>query len=134
MVVGIDVTHPSTISGPDAPSMAVIVASDDESITQWPAELRTNPPKKEMVDHYKIKSMLNSRLEHWKIQKEHGRYSSNLHIYRDGVSEEQYPLVLHEELKHMREACTDTYGRAKQPPPKITSLALIPTLIGGLCA
>lgn len=40
MVVGIDVTHPSPGSSPDAPSVAGIVASVDEWLGQWPAELR----------------------------------------------------------------------------------------------
>lgn len=104
MVIGIDVTHPSVGSSDNAPSIAALVASDKQ-LVQWPAELRTNTSRKEMVE--KLGSMLESRLIWWK--EKYNDLPKNLLIYRDGVSEGQYQLVLDEEMPQIRRACTSIY-------------------------
>lgn len=97
MVVGVDVTHPSSCSAPNAPSIAGMVASVDKRLGQWPADLRIQESRKEMVSE--LDSMLESRLNLWKSQGNHAAFPENLLVYRDGVSEGQYATVLEAELR-----------------------------------
>lgn len=105
MVVGIDVKHPSPGSSLQAPSVAGIVASVDRNLPQWPAGLKIQTARQEMVTD--LDNMLKPRLNLW--MKRNGSYPSNILIYRDGVSEEQYNLVLENELPALRKAWTELY-------------------------
>ena len=107
MVVGIDVTHPSPGSAKNAPSVAGIVASIDQWLGQWPADLRIQTARQEMVAG--LDDMLKSRLRLW-AKNNRGAYPDNLLIYRDGVSEGQYNIVLDQELPLLRKACKDIYS------------------------
>lgn len=107
MVVGVDVTHPSPGSAPNAPSVAGMVASVDKWLGQWPADLRIQESRKEMVSE--LDSMLESRLNLWKSQGNHAAFPENLLVYRDGVSEGQYATVLEAELPLLRKACDNLY-------------------------
>lgn len=110
MVIGIDVTHPSPGSAPNAPSVASMVASVDRWLGQWPAVLRVQEARKEMVSE--LGMMLESRLKLWRSQGKHAALPENLLIYRDGVSEGQYQLVLDKELPLLREVCKRMYPPA----------------------
>ena len=120
MVVGVDVTHPSPTSSSNAPSVAGMVASVDKWLAQWPADLRIQKSRKEMVSE--LDSMLMSRLRLWKTQGKHQSFPDNLLVYRDGVSEGQYATVIDEELPLLRKACAQLYPPAdtKKGLPKIT--------------
>ena len=118
MVVGIDVTHPSPGSGSQATSVAAMVASSDKDLAQWPAQIRINPARQEKVDT--LNSMLRAHLTYW--AKLHGSFPEKLLIYRDGVSEGQYQMVLEEELPTLRAACESVYG--KQDLPRITLIVV----------
>ena len=121
MVIGIDVTHPSVGSSEDAPSIAAMVASD-KRLAQWPADLRINKSRREMVE--KLRSMLVSRLSWW--QGLYGDLPDNLLIYRDGVSEGQYQTVLDEEMPQIRQACIEKYNMNYKPSlkPKISLIVV----------
>jgi eukaryotic translation initiation factor 2C len=106
MVVGIDVTHPSPGSSSTAPSVAGIVASIDQWLAQWPADLQIQTARQEMVSG--LDSMLKSRLHLW-AKNNKGTYPGNILIYRDGVSEGQYEIVLDQELPLLRKACKEVY-------------------------
>ena len=112
MVIGIDVTHPSPGSGVSAASVAAMVASSDRYLAQWPAEIRINPARQERVDM--LRPMLREHLTYWN-EKHGGEYPENLLIYRDGVSEGQYQMVLDEELPQLRAACKDVCEEKKLP-------------------
>jgi eukaryotic translation initiation factor 2C len=60
MVVGLDVTHPSPGSSEAAPSVAGMVASVDQALGQWPADLRSQPSRQEMI--LALDDMFKSRL------------------------------------------------------------------------
>ncbi|KAH8758030.1 ribonuclease H-like domain-containing protein [Diaporthe sp. PMI_573] len=92
MVIGIDVTHPSPGSSSNAPSVSSMVASTDKFLGQWPATLRIQRARQENVDH--LTEMLGSRLNLWKTKGKHTALPENILIYRDGVSEGQYDMVL----------------------------------------
>ena len=119
MVVGIDVTHPSPGSASNTPSVAGVVASIDQNLGQWPADLQVQTARQEMVQD--LDGMLKSRLVLW-AKKNQGRYPENILIYRDGVSEGQYNLVLDQELPLLRKACVDTYpaSSTKQGLPRMS--------------
>ncbi|KAJ5642765.1 hypothetical protein N7490_006765 [Penicillium lividum] len=106
MLVGIDVTHPSPGSVGIAPSVAAIVASVDSALAQWPAEFRIQEKRQEMVQD--LDALMQSRLKLWaKFNK--NKYPENIVVYRDGVSEGQYDLVIEKELPLLKCACEAVY-------------------------
>ena len=120
MVVGLDVTHPSPGSSPNAPSVAGIVASIDKHLGQWPGQLSIQEKRKEMVTD--LKQLMKSRLQLWRTHHQPQRLPQNILVYRDGVSEGQYVTVLDEELPEIRAACEEMYPPAdtKEGIPHIT--------------
>ena len=117
MVVGLDVTHPSPGSAGTAPSVAGMVASIDKYLGQWPAIIRLQRvARQEMVSD--LKMMLKTRLSLWKTKGKHAEFPENILVYRDGVSEGQYDIVLNKELPLLREACAEVY------PPAATKKGL----------
>ncbi|PWY71079.1 protein PIWIL3 [Aspergillus sclerotioniger CBS 115572] len=106
MLVGIDVTHPSPGSSSNAPSVAGMVASINSSLAQWPAELRVQEGRKEMVAE--LDSMLKVHLRRW-ARNNKNAYPENIIVYRDGVSEGQYDLVVQQELPLLKTACKEMY-------------------------
>lgn len=120
MIVGIDVTHPSPGSSSSAPSVAGMVASIDRYLGQWPATLRVQTARQENVAD--LTTMLKSRLQLWKTKGKHSSYPENILIYRDGVSEGQYSIVLDTELPLLRKAAAELYPAPDQKKglPKFT--------------
>ena len=120
MVVGLDVTHPSPGSCPNAPSVASIVASVDKDLGQWPGRLSIQEKRKEMITN--LDDLLKSRLQLWRTKGNNKKLPDNILIYRDGVSEGQYDTVLEEELRDVRKACEETYPAqdTKKGLPHIT--------------
>ena len=118
MVIGIDVTHPSPGSLSNATSVAAMVASSDRYLARWPAEIRINPARQEKVDT--LTEMLCAHLIRWANR--YGMFPENLLVYRDGVSEGQYQMVLEEELPQLRAACKSVYK--KQTIPCITLIVV----------
>lgn len=118
MVVGIDVTHPAPGSSSKAPSVAGVVASVDEKLGQWPADIRIQEARKEMVTD--LRGMIKSRLLLWK--KINKALPENILVYRDGVSEGQYNIVVEKELPEIRGACKEEYPASdtKVGKPRIT--------------
>ena len=108
MVVGIDVSHPPPKSMKGTPSIAAVVASIDKNYGQWPGSVGCQESNTEMVEN--LKDMMKERLNLW-ITKNNNRKPSKILIYRDGVSEGQYTEVIEKELKKVREACDEIYGK-----------------------
>jgi eukaryotic translation initiation factor 2C len=106
MLVGLDVTHPSPGSAGTAPSVAAIVASVDSHLAQWPAEIRIQKARQEMVDD--LEALLKSRILRWGKSNQN-KLPENIVVYRDGVSEGQYDTVVDTELPLLRKACNATY-------------------------
>lgn len=116
MVVGIDVTHPSPNSMKGAPSVAGVVASIDARLGQWPASIGIQEGRKEMVTD--LEAMMVARLKVWQ-KKNNNSLPNKILVYRDGVSEGQYGIVLREEFPQIQAACDRLYP-AKGPKPKIS--------------
>lgn len=119
MLVGIDVTHPSPGSAEGSPSIAGVVASVDEHLCQWPGSLRSQRGREEMVQG--LTEMMVERLSLWRSR--NNNLPSKIIIYRDGVSEGQYNLVLQSELPPIHEAFKQLYGDAKKWP-KVTIIVV----------
>lgn len=128
MVVGYDVTHPTNIAisrdqdGNEVrpPSMVGLVASVDQNLAQWPSESWSNPGGIEILDEKLVEAFKN-RLTLWR-NKNAGQLPQNIIIYRDGVSEGQFKIVLDQELPHIRRACQAMYGSRQ---PRITLLVSV---------
>lgn len=117
MVVGLDVTHPSPSDPATFPSLAAIVASTDGRLGQWPGEIRIQEKRNEKVLF--LKEMMLGRLHRWRDSNK--ALPSNIIIFRDGVSEGQFKMVLTEELQSVKHAVQAIY---KGTLPKITVLVV----------
>lgn len=120
IVFGIDVTHPSPGSSPEAPSIAGVVASTDSTFSQYPASLRSQQGRKEMV--VELEDMVFERLQLWRVR---NRMSlpNKVFVYRDGVSERQYGSVLEEECGAFKKAFGRLYG-AEAKHPRMTLIVV----------
>jgi eukaryotic translation initiation factor 2C len=118
MVVGLDVTHPSPGSKETAPSAAGMVWSVDRYLGQWPCTFSIQDSKKETVTS--LEAMTLTALTSW--EKHNNKLPKNIVMYRDGVSEGQYQLLLDQELPLIRNACRQKYSaiQTKQGFPKIS--------------
>jgi eukaryotic translation initiation factor 2C len=120
IIFGIDVTHPSPGSSESAPSIAGVVASVDATFSQYPASMRTQKGRVEMVDE--LEDMIIERLKLWQ-KRNQNRLPNKVIVYRDGVSEGQYRLVLENELPAFEKAFDKLYG-AKNKHPKISIIVV----------
>ncbi|CAG8131652.1 unnamed protein product [Penicillium olsonii] len=121
MVVGLDVTHPA--AGESwMPSIAGIVASVDGQMGQWPGEVRPQASRSEEI--VCLETLLLARLDLW--IKHNKEPPANILIYRDGVSEGQFMMVLKEELPRVRQAAAKLcqyraeYKKFEYYDPKVT--------------
>ena len=123
MVVGLDVTHPSPGSSPNAPSVAGIVASVDSTLAQWPAAIRIQASKQEMVSA--LDELLKSRLKLWR-GRNNNALPENILVYRDGISEGQYKITLEKEVPLLRKACEEVYSapETKKGLPRISLIVV----------
>jgi hypothetical protein len=117
MFVGLDVTHPSPGSTATAPSVVGIVSSIDSALGQWPAAIRVQEARKEMISD--LSELFKGRLDLWRTRNK--SLPTNVVIYRDGVSEGQYQKVLDEELPAIRQAISEVYAPTdvKNGSPKL---------------
>jgi hypothetical protein len=121
MFVGYDVTHPTNLpagAAENAPSFIGLVASRDEDLAQWPAVTWATTGRvenvakgedkgRQFVEHFK------ERIRLW--QNHNKRPLKNIIIFRDGVSEGQFKMVLTDELPHIRNACRQMFSANEQP-------------------
>lgn len=63
--------------------------------------------RQENVDD--LTEMFKSRLTLWKTRGKHTTLPKNILIYRDGVSEGQYDIMLSRELPQLYRACEEVY-------------------------
>lgn len=120
MLVGMDVTHPSPGSLPKSPSIAAVVASIDPLYSQWPGSIRPQDHQETIIE---LEDMFGERLDLWS-KKNNGSLPDRIIIYRDGVSEGEYKILLEEELPKVEAACKIRYQRKKPARyPKISVIA-----------
>ncbi|KAG6900095.1 hypothetical protein C0993_002943 [Termitomyces sp. T159_Od127] len=100
MMVGIDVTHPGPGSREGTPSIAALVASVDDSFVQFPASLRIQKSKQEMLGE--LDNMLVERLIAY--ERKNKKLPERIIVFRDGVSEGQFDTVIQDELPQILDA------------------------------
>ena len=133
IIFGIDVTHPSPNSAKGAPSIACVVANTDATLFHWPGSIRSQAARQEMVGSAKtktgsqeaqtmrretvdeLKDMVVERMKLWQ-KKNQTRLPDRVVIYRDGVSEGQFKLVLEQELPSFQAAYKQLYGAEPKWP------------------
>nr|POF12669.1 protein argonaute 18 [Quercus suber] len=122
MFVGLDVTHPSPGSTSSAPSVASIVSSIDSTLAQWPAAIRVQEARKEMITD--LTELVEGQLKLW--QAKHRTLPVNIILYRDGVSEGQYQVVLDVELPSIKQAINNVYSptQVKQGLPALSIIVV----------
>lgn len=129
MIAGYDVTHPTNLApgvADHAPSFVGLVASIDKDLSQYPAHIwsvkgkievqkgddgldaKQSAVKETLVEGFK------TRLRLWQRNNASG-LPDNIIIFRDGVSEGQFNLVLQHELPSIRKACAEMYGAKSNP-------------------
>jgi eukaryotic translation initiation factor 2C len=130
MFMGYDVTHPTNLpggAGDNAPSLVGLVASIDKDLAQWPAVTWENKSRVERVgdDEFvrHFKDNIKGRLQLWR-QHNKSQLPENIVIFRDGVSEGQFSMVLEKELPHIRDACREMYP-PKSAPPRISLIVSV---------
>ncbi|KAJ7471966.1 argonaute-like protein [Mycena latifolia] len=126
MLVGIDVTHPGPTSREGSPSIAAVVASVDDNFVQFPASLRIQRPdpnreSKEMLSE--LRDMLVERLLVY--EKKNKTLPQRIIVFRDGVSEGQFDIVVREEKAQILEAFQKLSTKARGPKPYRPSFAIV---------
>ncbi|KAJ7152962.1 argonaute-like protein [Mycena filopes] len=127
MMVGIDVTHPGRTSREGSPSIAAVVASVDDNFVQFPASLRIQRPDpnrmaKEMLSE--LRDMLVERLLLY--EKKNKVLPQRIIVFRDGVSEGQFDIVIREEKAQILEAFhkLSTAARGSKPYRPLLSIVI----------
>ncbi|KAG8690952.1 hypothetical protein FRC08_010309 [Ceratobasidium sp. 394] len=119
MLIGSDVTHPSPGSTRGTPSIAAVVGSIDSMFGQFPASLRLQESKKEMITD--LTEMMVERLTAFKNK--NNLLPQRILFFRDGVSEGQFLTVRDEELPLMQKAFSRFPTKDGKPyNPKLTIL------------
>ncbi|KAJ7747645.1 argonaute-like protein [Mycena maculata] len=126
MMVGIDVTHPGPTSREGSPSIAAVVASVDANFVQFPASLRIQKPdlnreSKEMLSE--LRDMLVERLLVY--EKKNKVLPQRIIVFRDGVSEGQFDIVVQEEKAQILEAFEKLSTKARGPKPYRPSVSIV---------
>ncbi|KAK1774471.1 post-transcriptional gene silencing protein QDE-2 [Copromyces sp. CBS 386.78] len=119
MVVGYDVTHPTNLpagkSASTAPSIVGLVSTIDQYLGQWPGMVWNNPRGQESMTA-QFTDKFKTRLELWRNNPVNNRtLPENILIFRDGVSEGQFQMVINHELPLIRAACKGVYPAGKLP-------------------
>lgn len=99
MLVGMDVSHPP--AGSEVPSMAAVVASYDEHAIRYHCHISSQPSRQEMVGHLTDKMV--SLLTSYRALN-NNRMPEVILLYRDGVSEGQFNMVVEEEVPLIKAA------------------------------
>ncbi|KAI0085027.1 argonaute-like protein [Irpex rosettiformis] len=117
MLVGIKVMHPPPVSPRGTPSIAAVVASTDKNFSQFPASLRIQQSRKEVV--LDLCDIMVERLNVFKAKS--NVLPQRIIIYRCGISKDKVRAVLEEEIPEIMKAFTKLKsGGGTDYKPKIT--------------
>ncbi len=100
MVIGADVSHGAP--GSQAPSMAAMTVSMDQTASRYAAAVETNGHRVEMIATRNLEDMLRPLFQHWAENVGGGRLPKHIYYFRDGVSEGQYQAVLKAEVADIK--------------------------------
>ncbi|KAJ7774161.1 argonaute-like protein [Mycena maculata] len=110
MVMGADVTHPST-GGSNSTSYSALVSSVDSHASKYVATLHMKPDRQEIITDlqnmtmYLLTRYIWYRREKENVPAEH-QPPKRIIFYRDGVDEGQFQKVVNDELPMIKRACS----------------------------
>uniref|UniRef100_A0A915JWP9 Uncharacterized protein n=1 Tax=Romanomermis culicivorax TaxID=13658 RepID=A0A915JWP9_ROMCU len=129
MIVGMDVSHPPPLSKaelaqgvlPKEPSVAGIVANTGRSTSDFRMKYFLQDMRKEEISESSIVDAFTKFVDDYALNHNNARPDSII-VYRDGVSEGQYKMVVDREILAMKQA----FGKMKPPAyqPKLTVLTV----------
>lgn len=94
-----------------APSIAAVVASNDQSFFHYPGSVRlqqTKDDNKKAIETIQdFRSMMVERLELY--TEKNGKLPDRIIFVRDGVSDGQFWSVINEEIPQLHKACKQKY-------------------------
>ncbi|KAG8062958.1 hypothetical protein GUJ93_ZPchr0003g18535 [Zizania palustris] len=102
MFMGADVTHPHPLDDSSPSVVAVVASMNWPSANKYISRMRSQTHRKEIIEHLDV--MTGELLE--EFLKEVGKLPSRIIFFRDGVSETQFYMVLKEEMRTVRTACS----------------------------
>ncbi|KAF2005627.1 stem cell self-renewal protein Piwi, partial [Amniculicola lignicola CBS 123094] len=108
MVLGADVAHPPAASIVGYPSIACVVASDDNTFLNYPGSMRLQAGGQEEIED--MEDMVKERLEAW-YHKNRKSLPTNLLFYRDGISESMFNKCRDHEIAAIRRAYANVANR-----------------------
>jgi eukaryotic translation initiation factor 2C len=92
--------------------MAALTMSFDSLACRYAAAVQTNGYRVEMITDNNIKLMMIPLFQQWIEKVGKGKGPEHIYYFRDGVSEGQYAHVLDREVKGMKAALAEAFGRA----------------------
>ncbi|KAK7541569.1 Piwi domain-containing protein [Phyllosticta citricarpa] len=110
LVLGADVTHPGAGSCHGCPSIAAVVGSVDEQFSNMPGSMRLQASRQEHIED--MTGMAKERII--AFAKRNKRLPSKILMFRDGVSEGQFPIVKNKEASAIRVAWDQAASEAKK--------------------
>ncbi|TFK65657.1 Piwi-domain-containing protein [Pluteus cervinus] len=114
MAIGADVSHPGVGSG--MPSIAAMVSSFDNRMSQYATSMRVQETRTEIIDD--IGGMVEHALQTY-FEKQGKRLPTRIIYLRDGVSEGEFSTVRQKELAKMGEKIDSIYKEVQQASPII---------------
>ncbi|KAJ7186894.1 argonaute-like protein [Mycena filopes] len=127
MMVGIDVTHPGRTSREGSPSIAAVVASVDDNFVQFPASLRIQRPDPNRMAKEMLSELTDMLVERLLFYEEKNKVlPRRIIVFRDGVSEGQFDIVIREEKAQILEAFhkLSTAARGSKPYRPLLSIVI----------
>lgn len=112
MLIGADLTHPTGF-GSTEPSVAAICCTMDADAAQYATRVVVQPNTREDVVQDMRPAMVELLQQYQRINK---ALPEVLLMYRDGVSEGQFAVVLEKEFPAIKQACTEVGGAQYNPP------------------
>ncbi|XP_057325397.1 protein argonaute-2-like [Microplitis mediator] len=119
IIFGADVTHPSAESA-QSPSIAAVAASQSSDVFKYNVVIRLQPSRQEII--LQLEEIVYDQLKIF-TESNGKKRPEKIFFYRDGVSEGQFPQVMHFELQAIKTACR-RFGQPNKYEPKITFLVV----------
>jgi Piwi domain len=130
IILGADVTHPGIASQKECRSVAAVVGTIDPEFNLYSASIRCQAGKQEHIAHFG--DMVGERLDLWKARnaprypKNHAQLPKQLIIFRDGVSESQFQMILRSEWPQIQAVVRARYSaNHHQPLPKVMLMCVL---------
>ncbi len=129
IVLGADVTHPGVGSQKGCPSVAAVVGSIEPEFNLYSASISCQEGKVESIQQFG--DMVGERIDLWKDRNASKykpgppRYPKQIVIFRDGVSESQFQMILKSEWPQIQNTLATRYGSIKQKLPKVLLMCVL---------